>query len=125
MTVHFVLVTQSLICTCDLLGSFHSASALLCPLTGTSLASPIHKHVTSVGLGKSRQWLMWILFDLHPLLGKGADVCLSEYGHCNFISSKHACIFYDKVRCLVMCVHTLMVHGVVIIFSLPSGYSRL
>lgn len=88
-------------CTCDLLGSFHLAAALLCPLTGTSLASPIHKHVTSVGLGKSKQ-LLWILFDLHPLLGQGADVRLSEYGHCNFISSKHACVFYDKVSCLRM-----------------------
>ncbi|KAM8853303.1 PHD finger protein 12 [Synchiropus picturatus] len=49
----------------------------------------------------------------YPLTGKGAsvnmcyrtlyigsgadmDVCLTNYGHCNFISGKHACIFYDE-----------------------------
>ncbi|KAK2912272.1 PHD finger protein 12 [Channa argus] len=31
-------------------------------------------------------------------IGSGADmdVCLSNYGHCNYISGKHACIFYDE-----------------------------
>ncbi|CAN9511209.1 unnamed protein product [Ophioblennius macclurei] len=31
-------------------------------------------------------------------LGSGADmdVCLTNYGHCNYISGKHACIFYDE-----------------------------
>lgn len=31
------------------------------------------------------------------LLTGSADICLSEFGHCNFISSRQACIFYDKV----------------------------
>jgi len=26
------------------------------------------------------------------------DVCLTSYGHCNYVSGKHACIFYDEVR---------------------------
>ncbi|XP_076590640.1 PHD finger protein 12-like [Chaetodon auriga] len=32
-------------------------------------------------------------------IGSGADmdVCLTNYGHCNYISGKHACIFYDEV----------------------------
>lgn len=25
------------------------------------------------------------------------DVCLTNYGHCNYVSGKHACIFYDEV----------------------------
>lgn len=25
------------------------------------------------------------------------DVCLMNYGHCNYVSGKHACIFYDEV----------------------------
>ncbi|XP_075891927.1 PHD finger protein 12 isoform X2 [Nelusetta ayraudi] len=31
-------------------------------------------------------------------IGTGADmdVCLTNYGHCNFLSGKHACIFYDE-----------------------------
>ncbi|CAG6007037.1 PHD finger protein 12-like [Menidia menidia] len=50
---------------------------------------------------------------LYPLTGKGGavsmcfrtlyigsgadmDVCLTNYGRCNFISGKHACIFYDE-----------------------------
>lgn len=24
------------------------------------------------------------------------DVCLTNYGHCNYVSGKHACIFYDE-----------------------------
>lgn len=33
------------------------------------------------------------------------DVCLTNYGHCNYISGKHACIFYDEVRTLLCCLH--------------------
>ncbi|KAM3874832.1 PHD finger protein 12 [Diretmus argenteus] len=31
-------------------------------------------------------------------IGSGADmdVCLTNYGHCNYVSGKHACIFYDE-----------------------------
>lgn len=29
--------------------------------------------------------------------GADMDVCLTNYGHCNYISGKHACIFYDEV----------------------------
>ncbi|XP_036379290.1 PHD finger protein 12-like [Megalops cyprinoides] len=49
----------------------------------------------------------------YPLMGKGGgvnmcyrslyigtgadmDVCLTNYGHCNYVSGKHACIFYDE-----------------------------
>lgn len=44
------------------------------------------------------------------VFSKGADmdVCLTNYGHCNFLSGKHACIFYDEV-----CPH---------IEQLPNGY---
>ncbi|XP_042073954.1 PHD finger protein 12-like, partial [Haplochromis burtoni] len=24
------------------------------------------------------------------------DVCLTNYGHCNYVLGKHACIFYDE-----------------------------
>lgn len=30
--------------------------------------------------------------------GSDADVSLSHYGHCNYLSSRHACIFYNKVH---------------------------
>ena len=30
-------------------------------------------------------------------LGASMDVCLAQFGHCNYVSSKHACIFYDEV----------------------------
>ncbi|XP_063151140.1 PHD finger protein 12 isoform X2 [Candoia aspera] len=31
-------------------------------------------------------------------IGTGADmdVCLTDYGHCNYVSGRHACIFYDE-----------------------------
>ncbi|KAJ7995867.1 hypothetical protein DPEC_G00231170 [Dallia pectoralis] len=28
--------------------------------------------------------------------GSDMDVCLTNYGHCNYVSGKHACIFYDE-----------------------------
>ncbi|XP_039478188.1 PHD finger protein 12-like isoform X2 [Oreochromis aureus] len=34
---------------------------------------------------------------LHIGSGADMDVCLTNYGHCNYISGKHACIFYDEV----------------------------
>lgn len=43
------------------------------------------------------------IFFSNNVFSKGADmdVCLTNYGHCNFLSGKHACIFYDEV-----CPHT-------------------
>lgn len=34
-------------------------------------------------------------------VGKGAanDVELDRYGHCNYVSAKHAVIFFDEVSC--------------------------
>ena len=31
------------------------------------------------------------------ITGADMDVCLSQYGYCNFISPKHAMVFYDEV----------------------------
>uniref|UniRef100_A0AAX7T529 PHD finger protein 12 n=1 Tax=Astatotilapia calliptera TaxID=8154 RepID=A0AAX7T529_ASTCA len=33
---------------------------------------------------------------LHIGSGADMDVCLTNYGHCNYVSGKHACIFYDE-----------------------------
>ena len=30
------------------------------------------------------------------------NVTLTNYGHCNFISGKHACIFFDEVRLAIL-----------------------
>ena len=37
-------------------------------------------------------------------IGSHMDVCLTNYGHCNYISSRQACIFYDKVSLERVCV---------------------
>lgn len=37
-----------------------------------------------------------------PLTGADMDVCLTSYGHCNYVSGKHACIFYDEVSAWVL-----------------------
>ncbi|CAL1260887.1 unnamed protein product [Larinioides sclopetarius] len=34
---------------------------------------------------------------LHFGLGADNDVCFSNYGHCNYLSAKHASIFYDEI----------------------------
>ena len=37
------------------------------------------------------------LFCFFYSTGSDMDVCLSNFGHCNYVSPKHACIFYDEV----------------------------
>ncbi|GIX93345.1 PHD finger protein 12 [Caerostris extrusa] len=42
------------------------------------------------------------------------DVCFSNYGHCNYLSSKHASIFYDEItkRCYELINYSS--HGTVV-----------
>lgn len=38
-------------------------------------------------------------------VGSEMDVCLQEHGHCNYISPRQACIFYDKASSIrVYCI---------------------
>ena len=96
--------------------SLLSASAVLCPLSGTALVAPLNRPVISIGLGKregrsrntlwcGRSVLGWVgkgcpevLCQLPFVLsGSEVDINLLKYGHCNFVSPRQACIFYDKV----------------------------
>lgn len=56
-----------------------SAQSVLCPVSGIGTVFAVHKQVTLIGTGSA------------------VDVCLSHYGHCNYLSPRHACIFYNKV----------------------------
>jgi hypothetical protein len=42
------------------------------------------------------------------------DVVLVNYGHCNFVSPKHASIFYDEVIYIyfIQCIHKPMLHHI-------------
>ncbi|KAK7087616.1 PHD finger protein 12-like [Littorina saxatilis] len=55
------------------------ARAVLCPLTGKGQAIAMPFRTLSMGTGADM------------------DVPLLQFGHCNFISSKHAVIFYDEM----------------------------
>lgn len=55
------------------------ARALFCPLSGRGLPVQMPYRVLHIGTGADM------------------DVCLTNYGHCNFVSPKHACIFYDEM----------------------------
>lgn len=44
------------------------------------------------------QSILCLFLDSCHLAGADMDVCLTNYGHCNYVSGKHACIFYDEVR---------------------------
>ncbi|XP_067649895.1 PHD finger protein 12-like [Haliotis asinina] len=55
------------------------ARAVLCPLTGKGQAVPMPYRTLSIGTGADM------------------DVSLSQFGNCNFVSAKHACIFYDEM----------------------------
>ncbi|XP_052832792.1 PHD finger protein 12 [Octopus bimaculoides] len=54
------------------------ARALLCPLTGKG--EPISMPYRTLSIGT----------------GADMDVCLTHFGHCNYVSAKHAYIFYDE-----------------------------
>ncbi|CAG2235914.1 PHD finger protein 12 [Mytilus edulis] len=54
------------------------ARAVLCPLTSKGQPIPMSYRTLNIGTGADM------------------DVCLSQYGHCNFISPKHAMVFYDE-----------------------------
>jgi hypothetical protein len=56
-----------------------SAQSILCPISGIGTAFAVRKHVTLIGTGS------------------GVDVSVPQYGHCNYLSPRHACIFYNKV----------------------------
>lgn len=55
------------------------ARALFCPLSGRGQPVQMPYRVLHIGTGADM------------------DVCLTNYGHCNFVSPKHACIFYDEM----------------------------
>lgn len=54
------------------------ARAVLCPLTSKGQPIPMSYRTLNIGTGADM------------------DVSLSQYGHCNFISPKHAMVFYDE-----------------------------
>ncbi|CAH1802163.1 unnamed protein product [Owenia fusiformis] len=54
------------------------ARALMCPLTGKGQPVPMSYRSLTVGTGADM------------------DVCLTVFGHCNYVSAKHTCIFYDE-----------------------------
>lgn len=54
------------------------ARAVLCPLTSKGQPIPMSYRTLNIGTGADM------------------DVCLSQYGHCNYISPKHAMVFYDE-----------------------------
>ncbi|CAG5117060.1 unnamed protein product, partial [Candidula unifasciata] len=55
------------------------ARAVLCPLSGNGQAVPMPYRCMTLGTGADM------------------DVCLNNFGHCNFVSGHHATIFYDEV----------------------------
>lgn len=56
------------------------ARAVLTPLSSRGLRVKMKYRTLSIGTGADN------------------DVCLSDYGYCNYVSPKHAVIFYDEVR---------------------------
>uniref|UniRef100_A0A2R5LGP3 PHD finger protein 12 n=1 Tax=Ornithodoros turicata TaxID=34597 RepID=A0A2R5LGP3_9ACAR len=55
------------------------ARAVVCPLVGKGSLVPMAYRSLTIGTGADM------------------DVCLTNYGHCNYVSAKHACIFYDEI----------------------------
>lgn len=82
------------------------ARAVLCPLTGKGAAVNMCYRTLYIGTGTVRNMQQkrdCVILKLHHwwfnffVSGAEMDVCLTNYGHCNYVSGKHACIFYDEV----------------------------
>lgn len=79
--------------------SFIWNSVLSCLCLGLSHGS--HRSLKSLwSFVLSFANLRGIIFLVMCCEGADMDVCLTNYGHCNYISGKHACIFYDEVWAL-------------------------
>ncbi|NWQ82960.1 PHF12 protein, partial [Columbina picui] len=86
---------------------FPSKAQSLASSVGSHQQSPVGNHIEAqrkevqaravfyplMGLGGAVNMCYRTLY-----IGTGADmdVCLTSYGHCNYVSGKHACIFYDE-----------------------------
>ncbi|XP_064892978.1 PHD finger protein 12 isoform X2 [Columba livia] len=86
---------------------FPSKAQSLASSGGSHQQSPVGNHIEAqrkevqaravfyplMGLGGAVNMCYRTLY-----IGTGADmdVCLTSYGHCNYVSGKHACIFYDE-----------------------------
>ncbi|KAF6040953.1 hypothetical protein EB796_000739 [Bugula neritina] len=57
------------------------ARAMMCPVNGMSKGQPVPMCYRSLSIGT----------------GTEVDLCLTDYGLCNHVSSKHAHIFYDEL----------------------------
>ncbi|XP_049519208.1 PHD finger protein 12 isoform X2 [Dermacentor silvarum] len=57
------------------------ARAMVCPVGGSSKGSPVPMPYRTLTLGS----------------GADMDLCLRDFGHCDFVSAKHACIFFDEI----------------------------
>uniref|UniRef100_A0A3Q3B7N1 PHD finger protein 12 n=1 Tax=Kryptolebias marmoratus TaxID=37003 RepID=A0A3Q3B7N1_KRYMA len=95
-TIHMVL-ESSAFCpqkVCE------QTKCLICRVNSCAIFSPGQKKVQAravfyplTGRGGAVNMCYRTLY-----IGSGADmdVCLTNYGHCNYVSGKHACIFYDE-----------------------------
>lgn len=66
------------------------ARALLCPVQSTG--------------GGNKQPLPMVYRSLTIGTDGDSDLCLYDYGHCNYVSHEHAHIFYDEVS-FFLCIH--------------------
>jgi hypothetical protein len=86
-----------------------SIFAILCPLSNGGPAVPLTTNVVTIGSGSEM------------------DVCLTHYGHCNYISRHHACIIIDKVRLsvIVMLLMQIIVWFYKLTICCMLGISRI
>lgn len=65
------------------------ARAVLCPVFIRSSTGTLNQNTSGPAIAMSYRTLT---------IGTGADndVILGNYGHCNYVSGRHACIFYDE-----------------------------
>ncbi|XP_054710303.1 PHD finger protein 12-like [Uloborus diversus] len=59
-----------------------------CEVRGRAVVCPLEKRGPPVSM---------CYRSLHLGIGADMDVCFTNYGHCNFVSTKHASVFYDEV----------------------------
>lgn len=98
-----------------------------------SQALPLHCHFTNRSLWLELVRIEWVFSSFNPSCyytlpyfnsGSEVDVSLSGYGHCNYISSRQACIFYDKVS-LKSCGQVINLNVDVIVQQATQDYELI
>lgn len=78
-----------------------TGTVYICSNSRPLILNQLHFNVAKCNVQVCRKIIKYLVS-----VGADMDVCLTQFGHCNFISPKHAYIFYDEVRSTFLYVYS-------------------